>query len=43
MCGWIYDEALGVPEEGIAQVQPGRMFQKTGLVQSVVPAKKILR
>jgi len=27
----------------LSQVQPERMFQKTGLVQSVVPAKKILR
>ena len=24
MCGWIYDEALGVPEEGIA---PGTAWE----------------
>ena len=24
MCGWIYDEALGVPEEGIA---PGAVWE----------------
>lgn len=30
VCGYIYDEALGAPEEGIAPARPGKMCRKTG-------------
>ena len=35
VCGFIYDEAKGLPEDGIAPVPLGRMYQITGSVQIV--------
>lgn len=43
VCGWIYDEALGCPEEGIAPTPSGKTSLKTGFVQSAVLASLILR
>ena len=41
MCGWIYDEAKGIPEEGIEPGTPGMKFQMIGFVQFVVLEKRI--
>jgi hypothetical protein len=35
VCGWIYDEQLGWPQEGIARVRHGEMSPRTGAVLTV--------
>ena len=37
ICGFTYDEAVGIPEEGIAPGQHGRTCRKTGLVLFAEP------
>ena len=43
VCGLIYDEAEGWPEDGIELEQNGKMFRLTGFVLTVELEKKILR
>ncbi len=43
MCGWIYDDALGVPEEGIAPGTTWEDVPEDWACPVCVPAKKILR
>jgi rubredoxin len=33
VCGWIYDESEGLPQDGIAPGQNGMTFLMTGLAQ----------
>ena len=42
VCGLIYDEELGWPEDGIEPGTAWEMFQETGFVQNVEWEKKIL-
>ena len=42
VCGLIYDEELGWPDDGIEPEQLGKMFLKIGCVQNVVLERKIL-
>lgn len=43
LCGYVYDPAIGDPENGIAQKLHSRICQKTGAVQCVVQQKQILK
>jgi len=43
VCGFIYDEAKGLPEEGIPPGTSWMIFQTIGNVLNVELAKKILK
>jgi rubredoxin len=43
ICGWIYDEEAGLPEEGIAPAPAGTMCPSTGPARNAAPARKISR
>ena len=43
VCGFVYDEASGIPEAGIARAQSGKIYRKTGFVHSVVRRNQNLR
>ena len=43
ICGWIYDEAAGCPEDGIAPGTAWADVPMNWLVLSAVPAKKTLK
>ena len=44
ICGWVYDEEEGWPEEGITTWYPsGKMSLMTGCAQIVVQEKTILK
>jgi len=36
-CGYIYDEAAGEPDEGIAPARHGQTFPRTGIARPVAP------
>ena len=42
VCGWIYDEAEGLPEEGIPPGTNGKTFLMIGYVQTVAWERRIL-
>ena len=42
VCGLIYDESEGWPEDGIEPGTNGKMFLKIGYVQIAVSERKIL-
>ena len=43
ICGFTYDEAVGIPEEGLHRVPHGRTCRKTGLVLFAEPKKVTLK
>jgi len=43
MCGWVYDEAKGIPDEGIIPGTAWADIPETGLVQFVVLERKTLK
>ena len=43
ICGFIYDEEKGIPEDGIPEGQDGTISPMIGCVQIAVLAKKILK
>lgn len=43
VCGFIYDEALGLPEEGIALARPGKIFPPIGCAPIAASASWISR
>ena len=43
VCGFIYDEALGLEEDGIPAVPFGKMSQIIGHAQTAVFPKQILK
>ena len=42
ICGYIYDEELGDPEDGLAPELDGKIFQMNGFAQIVVLVSLIL-
>lgn len=43
VCGFIYDEALGLPEEGIPAGTVGKTSRRTGSARIAVSARSISR
>lgn len=43
VCGWIYDEALGDPDNGIAPGPSGKICRTISSAHSVVSEKTILK
>ena len=43
VCGWIYDEAEGYEDEGIAPVRLGMMSMRTLFAQNVGSVRQISR
>ena len=43
ICGFIYDESAGIPDENIPAGTSGKMYLLIGYVLSVVLAKKTLK
>jgi hypothetical protein len=43
VCGWIYDEAEGWPQDGIDQEPSGMTFLTTGPAQTAAFQKPILK
>lgn len=43
ICGHVYDESLGWPEDGIAPGTPGQMSLQTGAAPTVVQERRTLR
>ena len=43
VCGFMYDEQIGRPEDGILQAPHGLMCQRLGLALSVVFPNQILK
>ena len=41
ICGFIYDEAAGLPEEGIPPERDGKMCRSTGCAPNAVRARRI--
>lgn len=43
ICGFVYDEAAGLPDEGLPPVRFGKIYRSRGAARTAAPEKKISR